>query len=57
MLWFSVQFSNVSPFFFITGVAISQCSSIWFDILGWVINLRGTGGKPEPKPTSVPETA
>jgi hypothetical protein len=57
MLWFSVQFSNVSPFFFITGVAISQCSSIWFDILGWVINLRGTGGKPEPKPTSAPETA
>lgn len=41
----------------ITGVAISQGSSIWFDVLGRVINLRGTGGKPEPKPESVPETA
>jgi hypothetical protein len=41
----------------ITGLAISQGSSIWFDILGKLINLRGTGGKPEPKPQSAPETA
>jgi hypothetical protein len=31
----------------ITGIAISQGSSIWFDILGKLINLRGSGGKPE----------
>jgi hypothetical protein len=31
----------------ITGVAISQGSSMWFDVLGKLINIRGTGGKPE----------
>jgi hypothetical protein len=31
----------------ITGIAISQGSSIWFELLGKLVNLRGSGGKPE----------
>ena len=31
----------------ITGLAISQGSSMWFDVLGQLVNLRGTGGKPK----------
>ena len=31
----------------ITGIAISQGSSIWFDVLGRLVNLRGSGGKPK----------
>lgn len=30
----------------VTGIAISQGSSIWFDVLGKLVNLRGSGGKP-----------
>jgi hypothetical protein len=31
----------------ITGLAISQGSSIWFDILNRVVNMRSTGVKPQ----------
>lgn len=41
---------------FITGIAISQGSSLWFDVLGRLVNLRGTGGKPENDAESVGES-
>jgi hypothetical protein len=35
----------------ITGLAVSQGSPIWFDLLNRLVNMRGTGKKPQPAGT------
>jgi hypothetical protein len=35
----------------LTGLAVSQGSPIWFDLLGSLVNMRWTGRKPEPVAT------
>jgi hypothetical protein len=37
----------------ITGFSISQGSSVWFDLLGRLVNMRGTGTKPKEATASV----
>lgn len=41
----------------LTGFAISQGSPFWFDLLGRVINIRGTGKKPQPVAAAAAEGA
>jgi hypothetical protein len=41
---------------FITGLAISQGSSLWFDVLGRLINIRSSGGKPAPEAAGATES-
>ncbi len=35
----------------VTAIAISMGANFWFDLLGKVINVRNTGGKPSPSTT------
>lgn len=65
--WPSARFDNISGFYAIsvalffavlgwtaTAFAASLGSPFWFDGIGWLLALRGTGAKPETTTTSTP---